>query len=151
MAQEVLIYNSVKAIHILGFLLWVGSMFALSVSLRYHERAGADRTAIVGLERAIGRAMELGALLAIAGGVYMILTKAKVFGDAISPMKQPYLHIKLTLVVVLIAMHGVVRAKMARLGRGEGRAPGAWLAGAILVLAVAAIWLAVVKPMLRVS
>ncbi len=150
MPQEVLIYNSIKAIHILGFLLWVGSMFALSVALRHHERAGADRSAIVGLERAIGRAMELGALLAIAAGVYMILTKASVFG-AVSPMKQPYLHIKLTLVVALIAMHGVVRAKMARLGRGQGSAPGAWLSSAILVLAVAAIWLAVVKPMLRVS
>jgi uncharacterized membrane protein len=147
MPQEVLIYNSIKAIHILGFLLWVGSMFALSVALRYHERAGADRDAIMGLERAIGRAMELGALLAIAAGVYMILTKV----GPVSPMKQPYLHIKLTLVVVLIAMHGVVRAKMARLGRGQGSAPGAWLGSAILVLAVAAIWLAVVKPMLRVS
>ena len=147
MAQEVLVYNSIKAIHILGFLLWVGSMFALSVALRYHERAGADRSAIVGLERAIGRAMELGALLAIAAGVYMILTKV----GPVSPMKQPYLHIKLTLVVVLIGMHGVVRAKLARLGRGQGSAPGAWLGSAILVLAVAAIWLAVVKPMLRTS
>lgn len=147
MSQEELIYRSIKAIHILGFLLWVGSMFALSVALRYHERAGADRNAIIGLEHAVGRAMELGALLTIACGVYMLLRSPTV----VSPLKQPYVHIKLTLVVVLIGMHGVVRAKMARLGRGQGSAPGAWLGSAILILAVAAIWLAIVKPMLRVS
>jgi uncharacterized membrane protein len=121
-------------------------MFTLTLVLQAHARAGSARDAFVSAERAIGRAMELGALLTIVCGVLMILRSPA----AISPLKQPYVHIKLTLVVVLIALHGVVRAKMARLGRGQGSPPAAWVSGAILVVAVAIIWLAVVKPMLRV-
>ncbi|HWM87720.1 MAG TPA: CopD family protein [Kofleriaceae bacterium] len=139
-------YVWVKAIHQFGFLLWVGSMFALTLVLSAHARAAGARDAFVVAERAIGRAMELGALLTIAGGIAMIFGSSAV----ISPMKQPYVHIKLTLVVVLIAMHGVVRSKMARLGRGQGTAPPAWVSAVILILAMAIIWLAVVKPMLRV-
>ncbi|HTE51806.1 MAG TPA: CopD family protein [Kofleriaceae bacterium] len=146
MSQQLLIYNSVKAIHVLGFLLWIGSMFALTLVLQAHARGGATQGALVGVERSLGRAMELGALLAIACGVYMLLRSPA----AISPLKQPYVHIKLTVVVVLIAMHGLVRAKMAKLGRGQGTGPGSWVSAAVLILAVAAIWLAVVKPMLRV-
>ncbi len=147
MSQQELIYRSIKAIHVLGFLLWVGSMFALSMILSAHERAaGSARDALIAVERGIGRAMELGAQLAIACGVVMILTSQA----AVSPLRQPYLHIKLTLVVVLIVMHGVVRAKMARLGRGEGTAPPGWVTPLVLLLAAAMIWLAVVKPMLRV-
>ena len=122
MSQQELIYRSVKAIHVLGFLLWVGSMFALAMVLAAHQRAASGaRDALVAAEKSIGRAMELGALLAILCGVVMIFTSAA----PVSPLRQPYLHIKLTLVVVLIVMHGMVRAKMARLGAAKDRLPPA--------------------------
>ncbi len=140
-------YLWVKAIHQFGFMLWVGSMFALTLILRTHaSAAGSARDAFNAAERAIGRAMELGALLSIAGGVAMIVWTIA----PISPLKQPYVHIKLTLVFVLIVLHGIVRGKMARLGRGEGSAPSGLISGLILIIGVSIIWLAVVKPMLRV-
>ena len=139
-------YLWVKAIHQFGFLLWVGSMFALTLILRTHASAGGQaRDAFAAAERAIGRAMELGALLTIAGGVAMILGSYK----PINPIRQPYVHIKLTLVFVLIVLHGIVRGKMARLGRGQGSAPSGLISGLILVIGLSIIWLAVVKPMLR--
>lgn len=140
-------YLWVKAVHQLGFVLWIGSMFALTLVLSAHARAaGAARDAFVATERSIGRAMEMGALLAIAGGVIMILGSHA----PVSPLKQPYLHIKLTLAAVLVVMHGVVRGKMGRIGRGQGGPVPGWVSGAILLIAAAMIWLAVVKPMLRV-
>ena len=139
-------YLWIKAIHQLGFLLWVGSMFTLTLVLAAHARAaGPAQSAFIPAERAIGRAMELGALLTIACGVVMILKTPY----AVSPIKEPYIHIKLTLVAAIIVLHGLVRAKMARLGRGQGSAPGTWMSAAILLLAVGAIWLAVVKPALH--
>jgi uncharacterized membrane protein len=139
-------YLWVKAIHQLGFVLWVGSMFALTLLLSAHARAaGPARDALVAAERSVGRAMEVGSLLAIACGVLMIVGSQA----AVNPIRQPYVHIKLTLAVVLIALHGLVRSRMARLGRGQGGALPGWVSGAILIIAAAMIWLAVVKPMLR--
>ncbi len=139
-------YLWVKAIHQFGFLLWVGSMFALTLILRTHaSAAGSSRDAFAAAERALGRAMELGALLTIAAGVAMIVGSDK----AINPIRQPYVHIKLTLVAVLVVLHGIVRGKMARLGRGQGSAPSGLVSGLILLVGVSVIWLAVVKPMLR--
>jgi uncharacterized membrane protein len=139
-------YIWVKAFHQFGFLLWVGSMFALTLVMSAHARAAATaREPFIAAERSIGRAMELGALFTIAAGVAMIVWSPA----AISPLRQPYVHIKLTLAVVLIALHGVVRARMARLGRGEGGALPAVVSGAILLIAASMIWLAVVKPLLR--
>lgn len=147
MSQQELLYRSIKAIHVFGFLLWIGSMFALTLAMSAHERAsGPARDALIDIQRSMGRAMELGALLAIACGVVMILRSPA----TVPPLKQPYLHIKLTLAVLLIVMHGLVRARMARLRRGEGSAPPAWLGGLVLLIGAAMIWLAVVKPMLRV-
>jgi len=144
MRQEA--YLWFKAVHQLGFLLWLGCMFGLTVVLSAHARAGAAaHEALVGLERRLARAMELGALLAIVCGAVMIVGSPA----AVSPLKQPYLHIKLTLVVAIIALHGLVRGKMGRLGRGQATPPPAWLSAAVLLLAIGAIWLAVVKPMLR--
>jgi uncharacterized membrane protein len=140
-------YLWVKAVHQFGFVLWVGSMFALTLVLSAHARAaGPARDAFAAAERSIGRAMELGALLVIACGVLMIVRPH----PGVSLMKQSWIHLKLTLAVVLIVMHGLVRARMARLGRGEGKGLPAWVSGAILLIALAMIWLAVVKPMLRV-
>lgn len=141
-----LLYLSIKSIHVLGFILWVGSLLALSLILQAHQRAGSAGSSLLGAERSVGRAMELGALLTIACGVAMIFLS----NAAVSPLRQPYLHIKLTLVVVIIALHGFVRARMAKLGRGQGSAPPSAVNALLLLVAIAAIGLAVIKPMLRV-
>lgn len=139
-------YLTIKAVHFVGFFLWVGAMIALALTLRAKGAAEASaRGAFAGMERVLARAMELGALVAIACGVLMIVKSPAV----VSPMKQPYLHIKLTLVVGIIAMHGLVRASMARMGKGTGGPPPVAVPWLLLVAAAAIFYLAVVKPMYR--
>jgi uncharacterized membrane protein len=139
-------YLWIKAVHFLGFFLWLGSMSALAVVLRAHAGAAeAARSAFEGLERTIARTMEWGALLSITCGVIMI---AKSPGP-VSPMKQPYLHIKLTLVVVILALHGLVRMKMGKLRKDPATGVPAIIPWLIVALAAAIFALAVVKPMYR--
>ena len=139
-------YLTIKAVHFLGFTMWVGAMIALALALRARGAAeGAAKGAFEGLERVLARAMELGALLAIACGVLMIV-KAP---EGMSPMKQPYLHIKLTIVVVILAMHGLVRMSMGKMRKGTGGPPGVAVPWLLLLAAAAIFYLAVVKPMYR--
>ena len=139
-------YLTIKAVHFLGFFLWVGGMVALALTLRAHAAAAeAAKAAFEGLERTLARGMEWGALLAITCGVIMI---AKSPGP-VSPMKQPYLHIKLTLVVVILALHGFTRMKMAKVSKGTGGPPPSAVPVLLLVIAAAIFYLAVVKPMYR--
>lgn len=139
-------YLWIKAIHQLGFVLWVGSMFALTLVLYGHARAAAAAPgALVGIERSLGRAMEIGALLAIVCGALIML----LWSGPANPIRQPWMHIKLTLAAALLALHGVTRARMARLGRGQSSGPAGWLSGAVLVVALAMIVLATVQPMSR--
>jgi protoporphyrinogen IX oxidase len=145
MSQPGLLYLSIKSIHVLGFILWVGSLLGLTLVLQAHQRASGPHEGLIGAERSIARAMELGAMLTIVCGALMILFSPA----AVSPIRQPYVHMKLTLVVVIIALHGLVRAKMAKLGRGEGKAPPSWVNGLILLVAIGAIALAILKPLLR--
>ena len=139
-------YLTIKAVHFLGFFLWVGAMIALALAVRAHAAAGdAAREAFERLENAYARAMEIGALLTIACGVTMIVKTPAV----VSPMKQPYLHIKLTLVVVILAMHGLVRVSMKRVRKGTGGGPGAAVPWLLLAVTAAIFYLALVKPMYK--
>lgn len=139
-------YLTIKAVHFLGFFLWVGAMIALALALRAHAAAGAAAKEAFGrLEGTLARAMELGALLAIVAGVLMIAKSPAV----VSPMKQPYLHIKLTLVVGILAMHGLVRMSMGRVRKGTGGGPGVAVPWLLLAIAAAIFYLAVVKPMYK--
>jgi len=139
-------YLTIKAVHFLGFFLWVGAMLALALALRAHAAAGASAKEVFErLEGVYAKAMEFGALLAIACGVLMIVKSPA----AVSPMKQPYLHIKLTLVVVILGMHGLVRMSMARVRKGTGGGPGVAVPWLILAAAAAIFYLAVVKPMYK--
>lgn len=136
------VYQWILALHVLGFITWIGTMFATSVVLRLHGRAAeAARTGFAEVEKALARWMERGALVAIACGVILL-----VGAPGPSMIKQPFMHIKLTLVVVLIGLHGLVRAKMARLGRGKGKPPFAALPPLILIVAGAIAAVIIVKP-----
>ena len=139
-------YLTIKAVHFLGFFLWVGAMLALALALRAHAAAGSSaKEAFERLEGVYAKAMELGALLAIACGILMIVKSPAV----VSPMKQPYLHIKLTLVLVILGIHGLVRVSMGRVRKGTGGGPGVAVPWLLLAVAAAIFYLAVVKPMVK--
>ena len=134
--------NWVLAFHVLGFVVWIGAMFAISVMLTVHSRAPqAARATLSEIERALARWMDIGALVAIACGVILLLGK-----PGPSLLKQPYMHIKLTLVAGLLGLHGLVRVKAARMGRDQGQGLPPAVPLIILVVAGAIAVVIMVRP-----
>jgi protoporphyrinogen IX oxidase len=103
-------------IHVLGFFLWVGGLLATSMSLTRHtqETEPAARDALARLERIFMRGLaDPGALLTIVAGAGLISTNAHYF------LHAPWLHIKLTFVLFLIGLHGLVAVRTKRFATGR--------------------------------
>jgi putative membrane protein len=103
-------------VHVLGFFLWVGGLLATSMSLTRHtqETESAARDALARLERIFLRGLaDPGALLTIVAGVGLISTNSHYF------LHAPWLHIKLTLVLFLIGLHGLVAVRTKRFAAGR--------------------------------
>jgi protoporphyrinogen IX oxidase len=135
----------VLAVHVLGTFVWIGCLFALTQVLRAHEAAGpAASAAFSGLERRGALVMDIGALLAIGAAVlYLLATRSH--GEAWA-LKQGWLHAKLTGVLVLLGVHGFVRARVGRAARGEPFGVPRALHPILGLLLVAIVVLVVVKP-----
>ena len=111
--------------HVLGFVFWVGGLLVTSMALTRHtQETSADaKQALARLERIYLRGLaDPGALLAILAGVSLISTNSSYY------LHAPWLHIKLTFVLILIGLHGMIamRTKAFSTGRiamqrGEAR------------------------------
>src|SRR5688500_2701085 len=100
-------YNWIRALHIFGVFLWMGTMIGLSHTMVAHAQADLGaRPAFHALERKTAMMMDIGALLSIGFGVYLLLETEGV-------MKHGYMHAKLGLVLLgVLGMHGFLRAKV---------------------------------------
>lgn len=136
-------YLWIKLVHFIGFMIWVGSIFALVHMLREPtEGSGDARRLLAILARRAGRAMDIGAALAIAAGVILLVKMPA----EVRPLQQPYFHIKLTLVAGLVVLHGFVRMKAGKLAQGETRPVAAALLAATVVLAIGILGIVLVGP-----
>ncbi len=102
--------------HILGFFLWVSGLLVTSMALTRHtqETESAAREALARLERIFMRGLaDPGALLTIVMGVSLISTNPHYF------LLAPWLHIKLTFVVFLIGLHGMLAVRTKRFASGQ--------------------------------
>lgn len=134
--SEVQLQLLIRAVHILGAFLWFAGLFAAGSLLRFRDAetdAGVKQRLGVRSRKA-GVLADAGATLSIATGVYQAVTR--------SLFAQPWLHIKLTLVVALVIVHILTRVKARRASEGEGKF-GTGLLG-IATLAVIGILYAVV-------
>lgn len=126
--------------HVFGVLLWIAGLYASFRLLRAHARGGGQHAA----ETARGSAivMDIGAAIAIAGGVIMIL------GVEPSPLREGWLHTKLALIVLgLFSLHGIARAKIKK-ARTQGESSDSpALEGVLIALSALLVILAVAKPM----
>jgi putative membrane protein len=99
-------------IHLIGFATWTGSILWLTSLLK--ARGGESDSSFVAklgaLAKEAGRAADIGATLTLAGGLAMLSTNVSGY------MQQPWMHAKLTLVLVLLGVHGFLRAKTRRGG-----------------------------------
>lgn len=113
----------VRLLHFAGFSLWFGGLVAMALLTYSGSR-----------NKAAGILADAGAVLAIASGVINAVNRGL--------FKMPWMHVKLTLVVVLIVVHVILRIRM-RKGRPGG---AAGLLAAVVVLAVAIQAVVVFQP-----
>lgn len=113
----------VKAGHLIGVFLWISSMVTVYWLLRLHVHAPKEaHEKLTLMERSIAMMMDISALLAMGLGITMIFASDPIFlklpeGSAGS---RGWFHIKLTVVVVgLLSMHGLLRARIKQFGMGK--------------------------------
>lgn len=129
-------------LHIVGFILWVGTLMAVSWLMTYRQtQEAAARGPLAMAARRLGALADAGATLAMIGGLTMLI------GQRATLMKQGYIHLKLTLVVAMIVMHGLVRAKSKR-ATAESVFPG-FLFPAIGLLGVAIVYVMIFHPLAK--
>lgn len=138
------VYQWSLVVHVFAILMWVGSLIGtLHLVVALQEGGAPERPVLVGLARRTAIGMDVGALLAIASGLWLAL------GAPINAFTTGgWLHAKLTLVVLLVLVpHVLLRIKVARYrkDRATGRLP-APLFGLVLLAVAAIIALVIVKP-----
>src|SRR5690606_14573922 len=92
------------------------------------------------MERSLALAMDIAATLAIGTGLYMALTKGGTHPttNLFAAPGAGWFHIKLTVVVLgILSAHGMVRARIARFGRGDLKPIPQWLWSVVLISIVA--------------
>jgi putative membrane protein len=103
-------------VHIFGIVLWISGLLVTSMALTRHtQEASADaRQALARLERIYLRGLaDPGALLVLLAGVSLIMTKPSYY------LHAPWLHIKLTFVILLIGLHGMVAVRTKAFASGR--------------------------------
>ena len=113
------VFAWLQAGHLVGVLIWVGSMFAVYWLLRFHVHAPKDaHEKLTLMERSIALMMDLAATVAIACGVTLIFYRP---GPSLfSAPASGWFHIKLTIVILgLLSMHGMLRARIKKFGMGK--------------------------------
>ena len=133
-----------KAFHVIFVVTWFAGLFYLPRLFVYHatttDTVSLDRFVV--MERRLFSIMTLGATLAAVFGISMIVA-------APSYLAAGWLHVKLTLVALLIAYHAWCYQLMVALRIGKNRHSQRWYrlfneVPALLLIAI--VILAVVKP-----
>jgi uncharacterized membrane protein len=101
------------SLHVLGALMWIGSLFALTAFLEAYaaEPDTAARSRLLKFVREASIVPDVGATIAIAFGLHW-LVKFKLY-------EAHFMHAKLTLVAVVIGIHVVLKRKTMAAKRGE--------------------------------
>jgi uncharacterized membrane protein len=109
------------ALHVFSVIGWVGGLTLVTGLLAAYGSepdAGAkQRLAAMAKKRCIG--MDAAAAMALVFGLHWLI-KFDLY-------KQPYMHIKLTLVAILFGLHGMVRVGAKRANTPEGWQLPKWL------------------------
>jgi putative membrane protein len=128
-------------LHVLANLVWIGSILAVAVALSLTEPAADVRG---GIARAIYMRVSTPAfLVSFLAGVSLLLMHWKLYMVA-----THWMHGKLTVALIVIALHHVIgaRAKALASGKRKDAGPVGVLGGVLLVAAGVAAVLAVAKP-----
>jgi uncharacterized membrane protein len=123
--------------HLIGVLLWVGGLFSVYWLLRIHEHAREVHEKLLLMERSIALSMDLAATLAIGCGIALAVR--------LHAFSQGWLHVKLAVVVFgILPVHGIIRARIGKLSRGQQVTVPSWL-WSLLLVAITLIVIAVFR------
>lgn len=127
--------------HLIGVVFWIGGLMSVYWLLRMHVHAPKDmHDKLILMERALALTMDLAATLAIGAGLALAIHE-KLF----SQPKMGWLHIKIAVVVLgILSVHGIVRARVGRFSRGEKPTVPSWV-WSMLVGSVVAVLLIVTR------
>jgi uncharacterized membrane protein len=115
------VYDWLKAGHLIGDFIWVGSMFAVYWLLRFHTHAPKDaHEKLTLMERSMALMMDVSATLAIGTGVALIFYRIDGYSSLFAEPHPGWFHIKLTVVVLgMLSIHGMLRAKIKKFQMGK--------------------------------
>ncbi len=120
-------YRLVTTGHLLGNFAWLAGLAACLVAGDAHRRRA-------------GLFMDVGATLAIACGVVLMLVHEPPL------MKAGWFHAKMALLLVFIGLHGFLRMQMAKIRKGKAeRIPG-WIGPVVAFIATGIVFLVINKP-----
>ena len=138
-------FDLALAAHIVGIVLWVGGLLAACsvLSGRQRESSLDVQGSFAKLARRVLKTLaHPGAAITVVAGITLLMTKPV-------DLQQAWLHTKLTLVVILIAVDLLLTVGVRGLLSGGASISAARLKltrGAILLLFVTIVVLAVIKP-----
>lgn len=149
-------YKWIKVVHVIGFLMWSGSLVACLMLLQQQaSTTGETRSLLTEIERKFALMMDIGATIAIGAGLYMALVKLPWLAQKNwftakgleGKSMGVWLHMKLLFVVFLIGLHGFTRVKLGKIRKGtDTTVPGFALPVALFLIAIIIV-MATVKPM----
>jgi uncharacterized membrane protein len=125
--------------HLIGVVLWIGGLVAVYWLLRLHVHAPKEmHEKLTLMERSLALMMDLAAGLAIGCGIAMIFSQKP---NMLAAPKMGWLHIKLAVVVLgVLPVHGMLRARIKKVGMGEIKPVPNWqwslLLGAVVAILI---------------
>lgn len=148
MSMSASVYSWLLAAHVIGILLWVGGLFSTYWLLRFHAQAPKDvHEKLTLMERSLALAMDLAATLAIVTGLVMAFSHSWTHPNSslFTAPKSGWFHAKVTLVLIgVLSVHGMVRAKIGKFGRGEVANVPQWM-WSLLLVAICGIAILVIR------
>ena len=143
-------YLWLLAAHLIGVILWIGGMFATYWLLRIHVQAPKDvHDKLTLMERSLAMVMDLGATLAIGVGLWMAFSHDYTHptSSLFTTPHSGWFHTKLAIVVLgVLSVHGMVRAKVGKLSRGQTTNVPQWAWSLLLASIVAIVILVFRRP-----
>ncbi len=103
-------------VHIVGIVMWVGGLMIVTLIFAQHSQESSPeaKASLALLEGKLFTSMAgPGALLALLSGVGLIATNPHYY------LHAPWLHLKLSLVLILIILHGVAVRRLVAFKQGS--------------------------------
>ncbi|HEX4419798.1 MAG TPA: CopD family protein [Kofleriaceae bacterium] len=129
--------------HLIAIVLWISGLTVIYWLLRLHDHVPKDtRDKLTLMERSVALMADIAAAVAIGCGIAMAVSPINLF----TAKDGPWLHIKLTVVVVaILSVHGMLRARIKKFSRGQITPVPGWMWSLLLAGMTISILLATTK------